>query len=106
MMTEIQKFFLHKNRAYSRDKNNTDLFNKFQSLQAELKTTIEESKQRYYSSLSNKLLHSKTSPKSYWSVLKIFLNNKMIPCTPPLLKENFILDFMEKPELFNDFFIR
>ena len=29
---------------YSRDINNADLFNKFQSLQVDLKTTIEESK--------------------------------------------------------------
>ena len=38
--------------------------NKFQSLQAHLKTTIEESKQKYYSRLSDKLLDSKTNPKS------------------------------------------
>ena len=45
---KIKKLVLHKNRtfnAYSRDKNNTDLFNKFQSLQAPLNTSIEESKQ-------------------------------------------------------------
>ena len=65
--------------------NNTDLFNKFQSLQAHLKTMIEESKLKYYSRLSDKLLDSKTSPKSYWSILKTFLNNKKIPCIPPLL---------------------
>ena len=45
---KIKKIVLHKNRpynAYSRDKNNTDL-NKFQSLQAHLKTSIEESKKK------------------------------------------------------------
>ena len=64
---KIKKLVLHKNRifnAYSRDKNNTKLFNKFQSLQTHLKTSIEESKQNYYSRLSNKLLDGKTSPKS------------------------------------------
>ena len=85
--------------------NNTDLFNKFQSLQAHLKTMIEESKLKYYSRLSDKLLDSKTSPKSYWSILKTFLNNKKIPCIPPLLHNGkFIIDFKEKAELFNDFF--
>ena len=69
----------------SRDRNHTDLFNKFQSLQAHLKTTTEESKLKYYSRLSDKLLDSKTSPKPYWSILKTFLNNKKIPCIPPLL---------------------
>ena len=103
---KIKKLVLHKNRAYnvySRDKNNTDLFNKFQSLQAHLKTSIEESKQSYYSHLSNK--HGKTSLKLYWSILKTFLNNKKIPCILPLLHNGkFIMNFKEKPELFNDFF--
>ena len=107
---KIQKLVLHENRAFnahSRDKNNTDLLNKFQSLQAHLKTSIEESKQKYYSRLSNKLLDSTTSPKSYWSILKTFLNNKKIPCIPPLLRNGqFIMDFKEKAELFNDFFTR
>ena len=89
----------------SRDRNHTDLFNKFQSLQAHLKTTTEESKLKYYSRLSDKLLDSKTSPKPYWSILKTFLNNKKIPCIPPLLHNGkSIIDFKEKAELFNDFF--
>ena len=65
---KINKLILHKNcafSAYSRDRNNTDLFNKFQSLHAHLKTTIEESKLKYHSRLSHKLLDRKTSPKSY-----------------------------------------
>ena len=109
---KIKKLVLRKNRplmriAYSRDKNNTDLFNKFQSLQAYLKISIEESKQNYYSRLSNNLLDSKASPKSYWSILKTFLNNKKIPWIPPLLHNGkFIMDFKEKAELFNDFFTR
>ena len=40
---KIKKLVLHKNRAfsaYSRDRNITDLFNKFQSLQAHLITTF------------------------------------------------------------------
>ena len=105
---KIKKLVLHKNRAYnaySRDKNNTDLVNKFQSLQTHLETSAEESKQKYYPRLSNKLLDSKTSPKSYWSMLKTFLNKKKIPCFPPLLHNGkFIMDCKEKAELFIDFF--
>ena len=47
---KIKKLVLHKNRAfkaYSRDKSNTDLFNRFQFLQVHSKTLIEESKQNY-----------------------------------------------------------
>ena len=61
---------------------------KFQSLQAHLKTSIEESKQNYESRLSNKLLDSKTSLKSYWSILKTFLNNKKMPYIPNLLHKS------------------
>ena len=107
---KIKKLALYKNNAYcafSRDRNNTDLFNKFQFLQAHLKTTTEESMQKYYSRLSDKLLDSKTSPKSYLSILKTFLNNKKTPYIPPLLYySKFIMDFKEKVELFNDFFTK
>ena len=62
---KIKKLILHQNHAfsaYSRDRNNTHLFNKFQSFQAHLKTTTEEFTLKYYSSLPDKLLDCKTSP--------------------------------------------
>ena len=40
----------------SQDRNNNDLFNKFQSVQVHLKRTIEESKHKYYTRLSDRLL--------------------------------------------------
>ena len=63
-MSKSKKFFFIKFVVILR--NNTDLFNKFQYLQACLKTVTEESKQKYYSCLSDKLLGSKTSPKLYY----------------------------------------
>ena len=107
---KIKKSVLHKIRSYSansRDKNNTDFFNKFRSLQGHLKTTVGESKHKYYSRLSDKLLDSKTSPKLYWSIIKTVVNNKKISCIPPLLHNGkYIVDFKEKVELFNDFFTK
>ena len=48
------------------------------------------------------LFHQKT----YWSILETFLNNKKIPCIPPLFHENkFITGFKEKAELFKHFFV-
>ena len=47
---KIKKLVLHKNcafKAYSRDKSNTYLFDKFQFLQAHSKTLTEKSKQNY-----------------------------------------------------------
>ena len=83
---------------------NADLFDKFQSPEAHFKSTFDESKQKYYSRLSNKLSDSNTSPKSYWSIWKTFLNNEKISCISPLLhNDKFIMDFKEKDEFFNDF---
>ena len=68
--------------------------------------SIEESKEKYYTKLSSRLADPLTSPKTYWSILKTFLNNKKIPCIPPLFHENkFITDFKEKAELFNHLFV-
>ena len=60
---------------------------------------------QYYTCLSHKLLGPKTSQKSYWSILKTFLNNKKIPCILPLLhQDKFVTDFEEKAIIFNNFF--
>ena len=53
-----------------------NLFQRFQSFQNLLPVTIEKSKQKLYSQISNKLMDSVTSRKTYWSILKVFLNNK------------------------------
>ena len=48
-----------------------------------------------------------TSLKTYWSLPKILLNNKKIPCIPPLLQNNkYVTDFKKKAELFNLFFVK
>ena len=74
-------------------------------LQERLSTIIESSKERYYARIANRLNNTQKSSKTYWSLLKIFLNNKKIPLIPPLFHENrFITDFKEKAELFNSFF--
>ena len=69
---KIKKLVFHKNQVcnndYFLDRNNTDIFKKPQSLQAHLKTTFEESKQKYCSCLFDQLLDSKTSQKSCWLI--------------------------------------
>ena len=76
------------------------LFEKFKTLQYQLSISIEESKEKYYTKLSSSLIADPlTSPKTYWSILKTFLNNKKIPCIAPLFYDNkFMTDFKEKPE--------
>ena len=47
------------------------------------------------------------SPKAYWSILKTVLNNKKIPCIPPIYhNNNYITDFKEKAQIFNNFFAK
>ena len=104
----IKQLILDKNHAYQsyiRNDKSFQLFNQFQFLQTKLSSLIKESKNQYYTRLSHKLLDPKTSQKSYWSILKTFLNNRKIPCIPPLLhKDKFVTDFKEKANIFNNFF--
>ena len=47
------------------------------------------------------------SPKAYWSILKTVLNNKKIRCIPPIYQNNnYITDFKEKAQIFNNFFAK
>ena len=50
-----------------------------------------------------KLLDPTTSAKTYWSILKRFLNDKKNPYIPSLFHDKFITDFKKKAELFNSF---
>ena len=106
---EIKKLMVEKNlafKSYCYSNKSMFLFEKFKALQYQLNISIEESKGKYYTKLSSRLADPLTSPKTYWSILKTFLNNKKIPCIPPLFHENkFIIDFKEKAELFNHFFV-
>ena len=92
-------------KIYRHNKDNPDLIYRLQFLQERLSTSIQSSKERYYARIANRLSNTQKSTKTYWSLLKIFLNNKKIPLIPPLFHENrFITDFTEKAEFFNSFF--
>ena len=48
-----------------------------------------------------------TSAKTYWSILKMLLNNNKIPCIhPSFYQEKYVTDFKKKAELFNSFFAK
>ena len=104
----IKQLILEKNQAYKsylRSNKSFQFLNQFKFLQTKFSSLIEESKEKYYVRLSKKLLDPQTSPKSYLSILKTFLNNKKIPCIPPLLhQDKFIIDFKDKAEMLNNFF--
>ena len=71
----------------------------------ECTSLISEAKKNYILKMTSKLEDSNTASKTYWSILNHFLYNKKIPAIPPLLVDgNFISDFCEKANLFNNFF--
>ena len=106
---DIKQLILVKNHAYKfyiHSDKSLQFFYQFQFLQTKLSSLIGESKNQSYTRLSHKLLGPKTSQKSYWSILKTFLKNKKNSCIPQLLhQENFITDFKEKANIFNNLFV-
>ena len=102
--------YLHSNKlcylqCYLHSNKDPKLFDKVEYLQNELKSLIEANKEKYYSRISKRMMNPLTSTKTYWSILKSFLNNKKIPCIPPLFHQNrYITKCKDKAELFNNFF--
>ena len=96
--SSIRRLIQDKNEAhnrYKRSNNNSQYSENFQSLQNLLGVSIEASKERY-SRLSKKLMDPTASPKTYWSVLKSFHNDKKMPCIRSIFHENNLLQISEK----------
>ena len=92
-------------KKYLKSNNNTQLLQCLRLLQEKLNSFISVSKQSYYSRMSTKLTKFHNSSKTYWSLLKTFLNNRKIPVIPPLYHEgDFVTNFKKTTELFNSFF--
>ena len=49
---------------------------------------IDDSKQKYFLRLTQKLNTIQKSTKAYWALLKFFLNNRKIPVIPPSFHNN------------------
>ena len=47
-----------------------------------LNTKVEPSKRKYFENIIHKLSNKNLSPKKDWSLLKIVLNTKKLPCVP------------------------
>ena len=94
-------------KCYLQNNKDINLFRRFQCMQNLLTATIQKSKEQFYSQILTKLMDPTINPEIYWSILKIFLNNKKIPCIPPIYhNNNSITDFKEKAQIFNDFFAK
>ena len=92
-----------KNYLYQRQRK----FGSIKALTLDISNAISSSKLKYHERLANKLNNQKTSPKTYWAILKTFVNDSRIPLIPPLLVDNkLVTDFLDKANLFNNFFAK
>ena len=106
-MNEKIKHLINKKKAIFRKQKESNTVDHaiLSNITLELSNAITFSKDKYHERLAIKLNDSKTTPKTYWSILKTFSNGSKIPLIPPLLVNNeFVTDFLEKANLFNDFF--
>ena len=108
--SNIRQLIQEKNntyRSYILNDKNLRIFHKVKYLQKQLRRLIGHNQEKRYIRISRKLMDPMTSLKTYWSLLKTLLNNKKIPCIPPLLQDNkYVTDFKKKAELFNLFFAK
>ena len=82
MNSKVKHLINGKNAAYKnyvKNNKNSQSFAMFQSFQSQLSLLITTLKSKYYSKVAKRILDPRTSPKLYFSILKIFLNNKKIP---------------------------
>ena len=83
------------------------LATKLETLQNLIYETLESCKSKYYENISKKLCSKAIAPKYYWSLLKTMLNDKKVPCIPPIFHDNkFVTDFSKKADLFNSSFAK
>ena len=67
---------------------------------------IQDAKDRYFKKIGAKLSSPETGIKTYWSLINKLLNKAKISIIPPLLENDiFVLDFTEKAEILNEYFI-
>ena len=94
--------------AYRKKIGNSQLRKNMCSLQQQLRDLIDDSKQKCFLRLTQKLNTIEKSTKAYLVLLKILLGNRKIPVIPPLFHHNnkFATDFFKKAELFNSFFAK
>ena len=105
---EIRKIQTKKNEIFkeyiANAKSQTDC-ERLQLISNSLTEAIRSTKEKFYYKLSPKLVNPSTSSKTYWSILKTFVNGKKIPIILPLLvNDKIVTNFLEKANLFNEFF--
>ena len=66
---------------------------------------MEQAKKKFLGNISHKLSNKNLNPEKYWSLLKIVLNGKKIPCTTPIYhNDKFVSDIKKKFDFSNSYF--
>ena len=92
-------------KQYKQNSRFVSDFGLLENVVNELNDLISSTKALYYDNLTKKLHNPLPQTKTYWSILKIFYNDKKIPIIPPLLvNEKFVTDIQMKVNIFNKFF--
>ena len=77
-----------------------------ESLIAELNYLISYTKDLYYENLAKKLNNPLLQAKTYWSILKLFYNDRKVPLIPPLLiDDNLSLTYRQKQTFLTSFLL-
>ena len=105
---EIRKILSMKNEIFEQYIDNGKSQTDYKCLQLMSNSSTEtkrSSKEMFYCRLSTKLANPSASSKTYRSILKTFVNGKQIPVIPSLLiNDNFLINFLEKANAFNEIF--
>ena len=96
----MKKLACTKNNTNLRNNKSSQFFAILLSLQNQKTSQIIDLKKNTRNT-SKKLLNPSSSLKTYWSVSKSFLNNKIIPVIPPVFQEHKFREiFKKKAEVF------
>ena len=99
---EIKSLIHRKNPLYQRQRKSSSIdYTSLNALTLDISNAISSSKMKYHECLADKLNDSKTAPKTYWTILKTFVNGSKIPLIPPLLVDSNFLDIFSMISLLN-----
>ena len=103
---EIESLIHRKNSLYLKHRKSGSIdYPSLNAFTLDISNAIRSSKLKYHERLANKINDHKTAPKTYLTILKTFVNGSKIPLTPPPLADNkLVTDFLDKANLFNNFF--
>ena len=84
MNDEIKKFIKRKNWIFQCQRKSGNLdYASLNSITQNISNAVNLLKLKYHERLGLKLNDPKTAPKTYWKILKAFVNGIKIPVTPP-----------------------